>query len=102
MSDLLTGLDEAADWFLELRGQGIDMLPTAHLKMADEAAEAAAAPDDIVEVADVLICAVAHALNQGWTIEDLGAAVRSKMERNRARTWTQTTNGTWQHVPSGA
>lgn len=96
--DLVDGLLDAADWFLDLRDQGIDMLPTAHLKLAAEATEVAQAPNDLVEVADVMICLVADLLNQGWTLDDLGEAVRTKMIRNRARTWARTANGTWQHV----
>lgn len=95
---LIAGLEDSADWFLAMRDKGIDMLPTAHLKMAGEAAEAAAAPEDIVEVADTLICMVAHCLNQGWQLSDLADAVHSKMARNRARIWERTENGTWQHV----
>ena len=87
-------------WLRELRdGGGPDMAPTAPAKLAKEAAELAANPTSVEEMADVLLCVAGIQVRNGWSDADLLAAVAAKIEINRARTWARQPDGTWQHRP---
>lgn len=57
------------------------------LHLAKEAAEAAAAPDDIEEYADCLILVMDAAWRAGWTLRQLMHAVEQKQCDNRHRDW---------------
>lgn len=86
------------NWLLELRGSGgPDMAPAAPAKLAKEAAELAADPTSLEEMADVLLCIAGVQIRNGWSDADLLDAVRAKIEINRARIWDQQPDGTWQH-----
>lgn len=52
-----------------------------------ELLEVAAAPDDAVEWADVIILAIDGATRRGITAQELLDAVRAKQVRNESRTW---------------
>lgn len=52
---------------------------------------------DLTELADVLICAAALMLRNGWTAEQVNAAIEQKTAINKARTWERVPDGTWQH-----
>lgn len=99
---LAIALSSAADWLNELADNGPDLRVNAHLKAAHEARELADDPTPI-EAADVLICLVGTALQQGWTMGDLAHAVSHKVRVNATRTWVRQPDGTWQHdtpIPS--
>jgi predicted house-cleaning noncanonical NTP pyrophosphatase (MazG superfamily) len=88
---------DAQMWFADLAGQGIDLTGNAHLKVLHEATEFAEDPS-LEEAADVLISLLGAIVQQGRSIDSLAAAVRAKMAVNRARTWHQLEDGTYQHV----
>ncbi len=84
-------------WHAALRASGPDLTEFAHLKIAHEAQELAAEPEHLIELADVLICAAALMLRNGWTAEQVNAAIEQKTAINKARTWERMPDGTWQH-----
>lgn len=98
LAAFLAALGASAQWFLDAQAAGVDMLPTAHLKTAEEANELADNPDDIVEWADVAICLVAVAMDKRWSVDELTAAISGKNTRNARRTWARGPEGTYRHV----
>lgn len=100
VSDLHMSLQDAAAWLVTLADNGPDLMANAHRKAAHEAVELAAEPTP-EEWADVAICLVGTALGQGWDVSMLADAVAAKVRVNRARTWRQEPDGTWQHVQGG-
>lgn len=94
VSDLLAEMDAAGDWVSRFHRNGG---AGQHLKVAKEAAEFAQAPS-LEEAADILISFSGSARLEGWDWPSLAQAVRDKMAINRARTWAQLDDGTWQHA----
>lgn len=85
-------------WLESLRaGGGPDLTEFAHRKLAHEAQELASEPEQLSELADVLICAAGLMLRNGWTVEQVNAAVEQKTSVNAARVWERAPDGTWQH-----
>jgi hypothetical protein len=94
---LARSLWQAAEWLRELRDSGgPDLTVYAHRKTAHEAEELAAFPT-VGEWADVAICLVGTAIGQHWSPDVLAEAVERVVEQNRARSWAQQADGTWQH-----
>lgn len=97
----MSHLDEAArhavGWFRGLALEGIDLTSNAHLKVEHEAQEFADTPT-VEEAADVVIAVLGALHQQGLGIEDLAAAMITKIAINRNRTWARTADGTYQHV----
>ena len=77
---------------------GPDLRINAHKKTLQEAAELANEPASIEEWADVVICLVAVALQNGWTVDELTKALRAKNDTNIARKWQRNPDDTYQHV----
>lgn len=94
---IILDLTAPSKWHASLRASGPDLTEFAHLKLAHEAQELAAEPGQLIELADVLICAAALMLRNGWTAEQVNAAIEEKTAINRARTWERMPDGTWQH-----
>ena len=95
---IILDLTSSSKWHASLRASGgPDLTEFAHLKLAHEAQELAVEPGQLIELADVLICAAALVLRNGWTAEQVNAAIEQKTEINRARTWERMPDGTWQH-----
>ena len=69
------------------------------LHLSEEALEAAADPQDIIEWADCTILLLDGIRKAGYTTEDLFQAVLRKMEINRNRKWGPVDeNGVSRHV----
>lgn len=88
---------DGLSWLQALAEDGPDLRVNAHKKALNEAVEFAV-EGDIAEAADVLLCLVGALDHQGYSISDLAEAVAAKVQVNRARTWQQQDDGTWQHV----
>lgn len=94
---LVGPLRAAKRWLADLANSGgPDLRVNAHVKVAEEARELAEDPSP-EEWADVAIALVGTALGHGWSVATLAAAVRDKVEVNRARTWVEKPDGTWRH-----
>ena len=72
------------------------------IKCATEAAELAENPHDLVEAADVLITLLSWCEASGNPVANLINAARRKVEINKARTWVEQADGTFQHVKDAA
>ncbi len=94
---IILDLTSPSKWHASLRASGPDLTEFAHLKLAHEAQELAAEPGQLIELADVLICAAALMLRNGWTAEQVNASIEQKTAINKARTWERMPDGTWQH-----
>lgn len=93
---LRQALEAAAEWLNGLADSGPDLKVNAHHKAVHEARELAEDPN-LTELADVVICLVGASLHHRWTLGDVADAVVRKVAINRARTWSQQPDGTWQH-----
>jgi hypothetical protein len=77
-----------------------DATSKEHLtKALGEVQEAIDAPKSkrLMEYADVIHCIVAAASRDGYSADDLDAAVWAKLAINRQRTWVKMPDGTYQH-----
>lgn len=84
--DLVDYINKQKRWSEKTFGEGRRTNGiTAHIRK--ELDEIEAAPDDIVEVADVIILAIDLAWRQGYTAETLIQALRLKQSINMVRTW---------------
>lgn len=92
---------QAAEWLDGLASAGPDLRVNAHRKVAHEAQEFAENPC-VEEFADVIICLVGAAFHHGWSETDIARAIEAKVAVNRARTWKQEPDGTWQHTSDPA
>lgn len=93
---------EVTDWFEQLQvEQGLTFsLEKQARKFRNEAEEFAAEPERLDEAADVFISLMGTLWMQGKDLADLAQAVQDKMVVLRTRTWTTTSDGTYQHVRS--
>ena len=72
------------------------------LHLSEEAKEAAADPDDIIEWADCLILLLDGARKSGFSAADIHAAALKKLEINKARKWgAPDADGVVRHVENG-
>ena len=72
------------------------------MHLAEEAHEAAADPQDMLEWADCTILLLDAVRKAGYSTEDLYQAVIRKMEINKNRTWGEPDeNGVVRHVKEG-
>ena len=82
-------------------GQSTPQSKAHHL--SEEALEAAADPQDIIEWADCTILLLDGVRKAGFTTEELYQAVLKKMEINRARKWgPRDENGVCHHIEDPA
>ncbi len=73
-------------WSLETFGPGERTLAVLR-HIEKELDEVAAAPDDVVEWADVIILAIDGAMRQGHTVRQIFAAIKAKHAKNMRREW---------------
>lgn len=90
---------QVAQWLEALAAEGPDLRVNAHLKVIHEARELAEEPS-VEEFADVVIGLVGAAIQHEWSQEEVARAVVAKVAVNKARTWVQEPDGTWQHAPT--
>ncbi len=77
---------EIAAWSDRTFGAGRDGVGAAK-HLIEEAGEAAENPDDILEWADCLMLVLDGARRQGFTVNELLAATRTKLAINKKRKW---------------
>ena len=87
-------LDDAGQWVAGFHPNGIE---NQAKKVAKEGAEFAETPT-LAEAADVFITLAGSVVIQGWSWDEVAAAIRVKMVTNRGRRWAQLPDGTWQHT----
>lgn len=68
------------------------------LKLKDEVEEVIAAPKDLTEYADCILCLFGAASKAGFEYYQLEEAVRNKLFICENRKWNKKENGTYQHV----
>lgn len=83
--------EQHAEWSDRQFGNVGPVGPLRHL--AKEEIEAAEAPDDISEFADILMLVWDATRRAGFSDEQLAEAVAEKLERNKRRTWGEVKDG---------
>lgn len=91
---LIGALDDAGHWVAGFHDNGV---ANQAKKVAKEGAEFAEDPT-LEEAADVFITMAGAVVIQGWSWDEVAAAIRVKMRTNRERSWEQLPDGTWQHT----
>lgn len=83
--------EQHAEWSDRQFGNVGPVWPLKHL--AKEAIEAAEAPDDISEFADIIMLVWDTTRRAGFSDEQLAEAVAEKLERNKRRAWGEVKDG---------
>lgn len=95
-AELKKPVSDAVEWLLGLAENGPDLAATAHVKAVHEAVELELNPS-LEELADVALCLIGVAVHNGWSWEQVSAAMQDKVEVNKSRVWYQKLDGSWQH-----